>query len=49
MNFTSGFQAGEDFPQEKVSAIEQHINVAQQMAKEIILNYDPVQQNECSR
>ena len=49
MNFTSDFQAGGNFPQEKVAAIEQHINVAQQMAKDIILNYDPVQQNEMCR
>ena len=49
MNFTSDLQAGCGLPQEKVAAVEQHINIAQQMAKEIILNFDPVQQNEMCR
>ena len=49
MNFTSDLQAGGIYPQEKVAAVEHHINIAQQMAKDIILNYDPVQQNEMCR
>ncbi len=37
------------YPSEKVAAKEQHVNIAEQMAKEIVLNYDPIQQNEIVR
>lgn len=37
------------YPSEKVAANEQHVNIAEQMAKEIFLNYDPIQQNEMVR
>ena len=50
MNFTEDSQKGGSYPQqEKVAAVEPHINIAQQIAKEIILNYDPIQQNEMCR